>query len=176
VKTYYSYEEIESTIKKIVAEEFNTEVHLLSLDTQFVADLGTDSLDTVELVMALEEAFDFNISDDDGENMRTVGDAVEFVCNQLNVEPKAPRRIEGFSFRSAIEQRAIYFMTVHGFSDGHRWSSVKEWLHKEMGGSTTTKKGKAAMKRIKPEIITTLSDPKLLELYEIVVRQWSKQM
>lgn len=175
MKTYYSYEEIESTVKKIVAEEFNTEVHLLSLGTSFRADLGTDSLDTVELVMALEEAFDFNISDDDGEGIETLGDAVNFVCKHFNIEPKTTKLIEGFSFRSAIEQRAIHFMTVYGF-DGMRWSSVKEWLFKETGGDVSTKKGKAAVKRVQPEIITTLSDPKLLELYELVVRQHSKQM
>jgi acyl carrier protein len=51
----------------------------IALETSFVNDLGADSLDTVELVMEFEDAFDMNIPDDDAEKIQTVGDAIKYI-------------------------------------------------------------------------------------------------
>ncbi len=63
----------------IVAEQLGVESEKISEETSFVNDLGADSLDTVELVMELEEEFDINIPDDAAEKIQTVGQAIEFI-------------------------------------------------------------------------------------------------
>ena len=63
----------------IVAEQLGVEKEKVSSDTSFVNDLGADSLDTVELVMELEEEFDITIPDDAAEKIQTVGQAVEHI-------------------------------------------------------------------------------------------------
>lgn len=63
----------------IVAEQLGVEKEKISGDTSFVNDLGADSLDTVELVMELEEEFDITIPDDAAEKIQTVGQAVEHI-------------------------------------------------------------------------------------------------
>ncbi len=63
----------------IVSEQLGVDKDKINADTSFVNDLGADSLDTVELVMELEEEFDINIPDDAAEKIQTVGQAVEFI-------------------------------------------------------------------------------------------------
>ena len=63
----------------IVADQLGVEKDKINHDTSFVNDLGADSLDTVELVMELEEEFDINIPDDAAEKIQTVGQAIEFI-------------------------------------------------------------------------------------------------
>lgn len=63
----------------IVAEQLGVDKEKISHETSFVNDLGADSLDTVELVMELEEEFDINIPDDAAEKIQTVGQAIEFI-------------------------------------------------------------------------------------------------
>ena len=70
---------IEDRVKKIVAEQLGVKVDEVSNESSFVDDLGADSLDTVELVMALEEAFDIEIPDEAAEGIATVGDAVKYI-------------------------------------------------------------------------------------------------
>ena len=65
----------------IVAEQLGVDREKVSPETSFVNDLGADSLDTVELVMELEEEFDINIPDDAAEKIQTVGQAIEFIEN-----------------------------------------------------------------------------------------------
>jgi acyl carrier protein len=67
------------TVKAIVAEQLSVEAEKVLLSSNFQDDLGADSLDTVELVMALEEAFDIEIPDEAAEKIATVGDAVEYI-------------------------------------------------------------------------------------------------
>lgn len=69
---------IEERVKKIVAEQLGVKEDI-SNDASFVDDLGADSLDTVELVMALEEEFECEIPDDDAEKITTVQQAVDYV-------------------------------------------------------------------------------------------------
>jgi len=70
---------IEDRVKKIVSDQLGTSLDEIHNDSSFVDDLGADSLDTVELVMALEEEFDLEIADEDAEKISTVNDAVEYI-------------------------------------------------------------------------------------------------
>jgi acyl carrier protein len=69
----------EDRVKKIVVEHLGVEADKVSADASFIDDLGADSLDTVELVMAFEEEFGIEIPDDAAETIQTVGDAVKFI-------------------------------------------------------------------------------------------------
>jgi len=72
-------DDIASTVKRIIMEELGVDPAKVTNDASFVDDLGADSLDTVELVMAFEEEFDIEITDEDAEKMRTVSDVVKYV-------------------------------------------------------------------------------------------------
>lgn len=76
--------DIESRVKAIVAEQLDVDVSEVKSDSSFVDDLGADSLDTVELVMALEEEFDAEIPDDEAEKITTVKLAVDFINSSSN--------------------------------------------------------------------------------------------
>ena len=71
--------EILEKVCSIVSEQLSVEAGEVKSDSNFQNDLGADSLDTVELVMALEEAFDIEIADEAAEGIATVGDAVKFI-------------------------------------------------------------------------------------------------
>jgi len=70
---------IEKRVKEIVAEQLGVDEGQVTNEASFMDDLGADSLDTVELVMALEEEFEVEISDEDAEKIQTVQDAVDYV-------------------------------------------------------------------------------------------------
>ncbi len=70
---------LEERVKKIVIEQLGVADDQVTPDASFVDDLGADSLDTVELVMALEEEFDAEIPDDEAEKITTVKQAIEFI-------------------------------------------------------------------------------------------------
>ena len=70
---------IEQRVKAIVAEQLGVKEEEVTNDSSFVDDLGADSLDTVELVMALEEEFSLEIPDEDAEKITSVGDAIEYI-------------------------------------------------------------------------------------------------
>ena len=70
---------VEERVKKIVVEQLGVGEDQVTADASFVDDLGADSLDTVELVMALEEEFDAEIPDDEAEKITTVKQAVQFI-------------------------------------------------------------------------------------------------
>ena len=71
--------DITDRVKKIVVEHLNVDEGKVVNDASFIDDLGADSLDTVELVMAFEEEFDIEIPDDAAETIQTFGDAVKFI-------------------------------------------------------------------------------------------------
>ena len=66
-------------VKKIIAEQLGVDADEVTMDSSFVDDLGADSLDIVELIMALEEDFDIEIPDEDAEKIASVGDVVEYI-------------------------------------------------------------------------------------------------
>ncbi len=68
-------------IKKIVAEQLGVEEDEITMESSFIDDLGADSLDIVELIMALEEEFDLEIPDSEAEKISVVGDVVEYIKN-----------------------------------------------------------------------------------------------
>ena len=72
-------EEIIEKVKAVIVEQLNVEEDDVTEDASFVDDLGADSLDIVELVMALEDKFGISIPDEEAENIKTVGNAVEFI-------------------------------------------------------------------------------------------------
>ena len=69
----------EQRAKEIVAKELEVGIDQLTPEAKFIEDLGADSLDTVELVMALEEEFGLDIPDEDADKMKTVGDALNYL-------------------------------------------------------------------------------------------------
>jgi len=71
--------DISDRVKKIVVEHLNVEEEKITDGSSFIDDLGADSLDTVELVMAFEEEFGIEIPDDAAESIQTFGDAVKFI-------------------------------------------------------------------------------------------------
>lgn len=71
--------EVPEKIKTIIAEQLGVKPEEVTPQASFIEDLGADSLDTVELVMALEEEFEIEIPDEDAEKMATVGDAIKYI-------------------------------------------------------------------------------------------------
>lgn len=71
--------EIFERVKKIVVDQLGVQESQVTMDASFVDDLGTDSLDTVELVMAFEDEFGIEIPDEDAEKIRSVGDTVRYI-------------------------------------------------------------------------------------------------
>jgi acyl carrier protein len=71
--------DIEKRVKEIIVEQLSVNESEVKPEAKFVDDLGADSLDLVELVMALEEEYNMEISDEDAEKILTVGDAIEYI-------------------------------------------------------------------------------------------------
>ena len=69
----------ENKVKEIIAKELEVDMKQLQPEAKFIEDLGADSLDTVELVMALEEEFGLDIPDEDADKLKTVGDAMNYL-------------------------------------------------------------------------------------------------
>jgi len=78
-KERHMSEPTEARVREIIINELGVESEKVTNDASFVEDLGADSLDTVELVMAFEEEFGIDIPDEDAERMRTVGDAIDYL-------------------------------------------------------------------------------------------------
>ena len=74
-------EELLEKVKAVIVDQLNVEEDDVVEDASFVDDLGADSLDIVELVMALEEEFGISIPDEEAENIKSVGDAVNYIAN-----------------------------------------------------------------------------------------------
>ncbi|HEV2291199.1 MAG: acyl carrier protein [Gemmatimonadales bacterium] len=74
---------VEDKVKDIIVEELGVEREKLTSEASFMEDLGADSLDTVELVMAFEKEFDIDIPDEDAEKLRTVGDALKYLHEKI---------------------------------------------------------------------------------------------
>lgn len=70
-------------VRTLIADKLSVEESEVAMETSFVDDLGADSLDIVELIMALEDEFDIEVADEEAENMATVGDAVEYIKEHI---------------------------------------------------------------------------------------------
>ena len=75
---------VSERVKGIVAEQLGISIDEINNESSFIDDLGADSLDTVELVMALEEEFDVEISDEQAENISTVQSAIDYINNNAD--------------------------------------------------------------------------------------------
>lgn len=75
--------EVEEKVKSIIVEQLGIEESEVELESSFIDDLGADSLDTVELVMAFEEEFDLEIPDEEAEKITTVKDAIDHIMEAL---------------------------------------------------------------------------------------------
>ena len=71
-------------VKEIIIDKLGVEQSKITLEAQFINDLGADSLDTVELIMQFEEEFGIEIPDEDAENLLSVGQAIDFISSKLN--------------------------------------------------------------------------------------------
>jgi acyl carrier protein len=76
--------ELENKVREIVCQQLDVEADKIKKETSFVEDLGADSLAVVELVLALEEAFDIDIPDEDTEKLRTFNDAVTYIESKVS--------------------------------------------------------------------------------------------
>jgi len=76
--------DIEKEVKKIIMEQLGVDESQITPEANFIDDLGADSLDTVELVMALEEKFDLKISDEEAEKLDSVGKAIDYIKSHIN--------------------------------------------------------------------------------------------
>ena len=72
-------------VKSIIAEQLGVKIEEVTPEASFIDDLGADSLDTVELIMALEEEFNIEIPDEDAEKMTKVGDAIKYIEEKAKV-------------------------------------------------------------------------------------------
>ena len=77
---------VEDRVKSIIVEQLGVDVDEVQPEASFVEDLGADSLDTVELIMAFEEEFGVEISDDEAEKIRKVKDAVEYIDKRQSAQ------------------------------------------------------------------------------------------
>jgi acyl carrier protein len=75
--------QVEEKVKNIIVEQLGVEPEQVKPEAQFVNDLGADSLDTVELIMALEEEFDIEIPDEQAEKIKTVGEALDHIVGKV---------------------------------------------------------------------------------------------
>jgi len=71
-------------VKEIIVDKLGVEENKITTDARFIEDLGADSLDTVELIMQFEEEFDIEISDEEAEELTTIGKSVDYINNKLS--------------------------------------------------------------------------------------------
>ena len=77
-------EELEQKVKQVIAEQLQVDMTEVKSESSFIEDLGADSLDIVELVMAMEENFNLEIPDDQAENIQTVQDAISYILEEFS--------------------------------------------------------------------------------------------
>lgn len=174
-----TYEAVETQIKLLIAEYLGFSVYEIRNEADIVKDLKADSLDIVELIMAVEEEFDIQIDDTALEGkVSTVQSIIDYACELLNIphstdshpeKPSyAPRFPTPFSFRNEIVARInLLVKGEEGFADDTgRWFPVKEMLY-----DGVAKNKKRAINAVKLSKLSEITDQKLIDVYENVVRR-----
>lgn len=87
--------QLEKEVKNIIVERLGVDETQVVLDAKYIKDLGADSLDLVELIMALEEKFDVDIPDEDAEKLTTVGESMEYLKEKLGEKTDSGKAITG---------------------------------------------------------------------------------
>ncbi len=82
--------DVAERVKQIIAEQLMVEEDEITEDASFIDDLGADSLDTVEMIMEIEDEFGIEIPDEDAEKLQTVGDAIEYVKRKVEEKEGSP--------------------------------------------------------------------------------------
>ena len=101
--------EIVEKVKQIIAEQLGVDENDISPSSSFVEDLGADSLDTVELVMALEEGFGIEIPDEDAESIRTVNDAMDYIEKHAKKKEQIRPGHRAHAFNLALVRSSNWF-------------------------------------------------------------------
>ena len=114
---------IEEKVNEMIVKQMGVNKEQVKPETSFINDLGADSLDTVELVMELEDAFDINIPDEDAEKIQTVGDAINYIIKtNKEKKDKAFKTVltaEGNKFTEE-ELQAMSFDTLENIIKEHK--------------------------------------------------------
>jgi len=92
---------VDSRVVEIIAEELGVNKNQITLESHFINDLGADSLDQVELVMALEDEFDISIPEEAMEKIQTVGEAIEYI---KSIKPELAHEVEGSATQDILEE------------------------------------------------------------------------
>ena len=120
---------VEERIKSIIAEQLGVKPDEVTPEASFIDDLGADSLDTVELIMALEEEFGVEIPDEDAEKMTCVGDAIKYINENAHVNMKVMMSTPQ-TYVDAIKKQNATYVTYYNdmfpYSDEKNdyWSGI----------------------------------------------------
>src|ERR1700756_2643628 len=113
-------------VKQIIVEQLGVDENQVDPSASFVDDLGADSLDIVELVMAFEEAFDLNIPDEDAEKIATVKDAIDYIESKKKAERERPPSKHG---APGLERRVVVtgvgLLTSVGIGTEAVWKAIR---------------------------------------------------
>ena len=120
---------IEKRVKEIIVEQLGVNESEVNPEAKFVDDLGADSLDLVELVMALEEEYNIEISDEDAEKILTVGDAIEYIKTHVHSVKRLSHMALG---RCGVLRRRVV-VTGDGVGDPH-WDRSRDGVEECLRG------------------------------------------
>src|ERR1700677_1237838 len=109
---------VDEKVKQIIVEQLGVDEGEVTPSASFVDDLGADSLDTVELVMAFEEGFDIEIPDEDAEKIRTVQDAIDYISKHAKGGKKVGRQGRSYGQRPDLWRGKYHWGGVAGAAGG----------------------------------------------------------